>query len=177
MPRPLVVEGPDGAGKSTLIQCLNREFPWSSVMHTGGPKTAEECYSMLATTERISKEGFWIFDRVPQISERIYAPLDNRLAAPAPTLQASLLRLNPVVIYCRLKDVQQMFEFISTEKKAHKPPEHLKKVKEGFPRLIRAYDTLMETEVSPHLPVVGYDWTQDSYTALLKLIQTYMEAK
>lgn len=80
-PFPLVVEGPDGAGKTTLIRQLQEDFHWKLAPRfstsTGGP--LDDIYHR--TMSNMSKPTYGIYDRHPVISEPIYAlnlerPLD-----------------------------------------------------------------------------------------------------
>lgn len=172
MRKVIVVEGPDGAGKSHLVAKLQAFLGFETV-HTGGPKTPEQLrkevgiFESMATTP--GREV--IFDRVPQISEQVYAPVAGRLSPlPGPVLLDSLVRMRPVVIYCRLQNEKVMRQAVSLAAKPHKPKEHLDLVLERHPEVVRRYDELMEN-VSKVVPVLKYDWRVDPWPGLMQWLR------
>ena len=104
----IVVEGPDGAGKTTLITQL--------VLHTGLPvaprvvsKDAEAMVDLKQWVDENLDQGFHqvIFDRHRLISEPIYGPILRQKLEPGfdsmswlfPRLR-QFYRIDPVIIYC-----------------------------------------------------------------------------
>ena len=70
----IVVEGPDGAGKSTLIDNLrlSSDRHYVSMRRSGPPKTLDEIVHIIRWIERLTGPTPLILDRHPFISEDIY---------------------------------------------------------------------------------------------------------
>lgn len=169
----LVVEGPDGAGKSTLAERLSDHYRYP-IVHTGGPLESRREYEERLIEKEILKARYVIFDRVPMISELVYYPLQKR--GPFITIEEGLRDLRaarPVLIYCRLSSSEKMVSRILKTKKSHKTPEYLKKVQQEHRLIVASYDTLML-----HVPqetLLRYDWERDSFDFLVQAINARME--
>lgn len=79
----IIVEGPDGAGKSTLIDKLLKSYPGSSYQHFSNPKTDEEAWNYwkvyAEAIEATDPTKVTIFDR-SWYSDVVYGPIfRNRL--------------------------------------------------------------------------------------------------
>lgn len=163
-PRSVILEGPDGAGKSTLAKFLS-ELLGLPVIHTGGPpdsKTALE-----AKLELCRQHG--LFDRVPMISDPIYSTIAARpLYIPRHELMEELARMNPVVVYCRGK-TRRMWENISQERKAHKSPDHLKQVMVEYSQVVDLYDEFFKSPPRG-LQVLRYNWEEQTPHGLARRI-------
>lgn len=169
MRRPIVVEGPDGAGKSTLCRDLAYVFGME-VFHTGGPlKDADEAVSRV---QRMKEAGAVIFDRVPHISERVYGPLrpDGKVfEVPMNTLA----ELNPIVILCvGAADLGTLEEWVESQKgKSHKPEELIRKTWEDSRRIQATYRQEVFFWLPMGTPILGYDYHRPMALAtLVKLI-------
>lgn len=156
--RPIILEGPDGAGKSRLAQDLGYVFR-SRVIHTGGANTSEEDLVLrMLTIQSEAVRGAVIFDRVPQISDRIYK---EALGVPQllseHILTSELVSLRPTIVYVRRINPEDMLGSILDVKKEHKPPEYLEQVKRNHPKIVELYDQRMR-ELGSILPVRQFDW-------------------
>lgn len=164
----IVLEGPDGAGKSTLSNHLAKHFMWMQV-HTGGPiVTRDEIFERIKTKELMTKE-FAIFDRIPMISELVYP-----LVAPRElfiTEQESLdliKQMRPVIVYCRLDSSEKMLSHILSSPKGHKPPEYLEKVKANHQRITDRYEEVMK--IIPPEFLIPFNWEQDFWLNVARKI-------
>lgn len=105
----VIVEGPDGAGKSTLIADLMERFKISTAPRVVS-KDAEAMVDLKVWVEQNIAEGFQykIFDRHRLISEYIYGPLLRKEQQPGFTdlawstvmLHRLYTTVEPIVIYC-----------------------------------------------------------------------------
>lgn len=104
----IVVEGPDGAGKTTLIRTLQEhlDLPIAPRVVT---KYAEAMVDLREWVDRNLAEGFQqtIFDRHRLISETIYGPIlrdeqesgFSELSWLAPRMK-QFYQIQPIIIYC-----------------------------------------------------------------------------
>lgn len=105
----IIVEGPDGAGKTTLISQLQERYGFE-VAPRVVTKGAEAMVDLQLWVEENIEAGFQyrIFDRHRLISEFIYGPLLRKEQQPGFTdltwswiqLERLYTRVNPLVIYC-----------------------------------------------------------------------------
>lgn len=170
MRKPIIVEGPDGAGKSTLVRRLAQDLHREAV-HTGGPtKTMGAITKRLLEMQSYRPEKV-IFDRVTPISHPIYCRAEGRkLIANVKDLHQFLHRFGPVVIYCRLGSAEEMTSLISREKKAHKPKDHLEEIVRKHAKIVELYDETMKLLRDEGLPIVTYNWQKDDYADLLRTL-------
>lgn len=156
--RHIVLEGPDGSGKSTLFAKLKLAgFPIGS--HNGGPPvSSEDARSRLS---RIALNLPAVWDRCLAISDQVYRfSLREPFNLPPNELFAWLNRVDPVIVYCRPPDKFILEAEVTV--RAHKPQAHVDKVKDHRRTLIYEYDNLMGYLGSEmNLDINGYDYTQD----------------
>lgn len=163
--RPVIVlEGPDGAGKSTLAERLAFKYQWP-IVHTGGPLKSREDYFDRLRDKNLYNAKNCIFDRVPMISELVYCLVQDR----APFVHEweamnHLYELRPVVIYCRLADSDRMLDKVIASPKAHKSPEYLELVKQHHAALVKKYDAVMR--MVPAELVISFNWERDTWDFL-----------
>jgi adenylate kinase family enzyme len=117
----IILEGPDGSGKSTLGFKISEEIGLP-IIHSGGPPKSEE----ELTLRVIYSQDNSLLDRHPYLSEIIYGTLNGR--TPMITFDKTWLWLSnnkPLIIYCSpgldylLKNLDKL------KTKAHKSAEHL----------------------------------------------------
>lgn len=131
--RNVVLEGPDGGGKSTLAEQLTTCVAGLRLqLGAGPPRAPGEIEARLAS---YLKMEWTLFDRHPAISQPIYAALRGELLSPEFVAMAPMVYANALIIYCR-----------STTPERHvvKPgenPEHVRKLTERYGDLLRAYDS------------------------------------
>lgn len=162
----IIVEGPDGAGKSTLIQKLSEDLDLP-IYSSGKPEGPMQLMSTMTTLVNMAKDLdiTYLVDRYPAISEPIYSKVLNKKKYFTPDLIDFFLNQEIKVIWCNLRDRKQMFDNISTDYKPHKPLKHLQEVKENYYVLCEEYFDFM-TKISDKVDIYQYDWTSDKYKKL-----------
>lgn len=104
----LIVEGPDGAGKSMLCLALSKTLGWGMAKRVVAKDTTTKISLKQWTEENVAR-GFHptIFDRHRLISEPIYGSLMRDHATdgfdePAwlSTMMHSFYNMKPIIIYC-----------------------------------------------------------------------------
>ncbi len=166
MQKSIVVEGPDGAGKSTLAARLAEDLGLP-LCHTGGRSYSQEelldrCLDVAVKThvDRV------IFDRIPHISDNIYREaFGEEFLLPETTMSVLLDFLPVVLVFC------QSSPDMNEAPKDHKPAELMARVKEARPSIVRSYARKAEETNRQGVPTLLFDWRLDSYEALLERIE------
>lgn len=156
----IVVEGPDGAGKSTLIRQLQDAYQGLKI----APRACTSLAGPLSGTELVNwlqkygvMHGF-VYDRHPCISGPVY---DAVFSDPIGEWEGGWARRvfheiqeNARVIYCRpprreiVKSVNESAQMVGVERSIH--------------LIIDMYDAIMASMV-PH---EKYDWTRDELPSM-----------
>lgn len=138
----VIIEGPDGSGKSTLVQELAKITGWKVVLGEGPEKHPGE---MLQRIKRILKEGAYaeaysvaprIFDRHSCVSHPIYSRFTNVSEVPTEVTD-QLYDLEHLIVYC-----QAPTGGLSNghEVKGYDTEDHLKAIMESHDDILEAYD-------------------------------------
>lgn len=111
--KTIVIEGPDGAGKSTLVEAIQNAGDNVECIHPGKPPTEyEQLLFMLNSQLNYRPQNILVYDRITAISEAVYRPFriglksdeENECAVYFSLLEAQLamsIGLNWTFIYCR----------------------------------------------------------------------------
>jgi thymidylate kinase len=156
----IIVEGPDGAGKTTLIRNLREEskrYFWVA-SSSGPPKDLEEIRDVLRWVDKAAELQIpVIFDRFPLISESVYGPvlrgkclLDEMGDSEHISVTALLRKINRVV-YCR-----PSLEVIRKNVIEGTTPQLLG-VLENLKDIVERYDKLMDI-LEDEIQVYHYDY-------------------
>lgn len=151
----IIVEGPDGAGKSTLVNSLADRLRYIVHRNSGPPKDVE------ALHERINKyrslPHWTICDRHAGLSELIYGPIirGTRIA-----FNPSAILPGKVLIYCRPPLETLMASHVIKESD---PPDHAQKVTERIKAIVEAYDAAMPAWSLLVDKFYTYDFTQGEF--------------
>lgn len=157
--KQIVLEGPDGAGKSVLFTRLwTHGFPMGA--HTGGPPKNQE--DVLARLKRLELGERMVWDRCTAISDLVYRYTLNEPFNVSPRVHVEWLMHNrPCVVYCR-PPAEAILAKALEPGKPHKSQAHLEKVDRERPRIIEEYDRLMQwLAIDFGIPVLQYDYTRD----------------
>jgi len=132
----IVLEGPDGGGKSTLAQRLAESFDDFRIQ----PSEGRDKYpgEQNERVERYLMMQNVLFDRHPAISQDIYCMIRGGHETCDPQLVARFYTTDPVIVYCRVTDAATALGHHVI--KDHDTPEHLRQVEENYDTLIRHYD-------------------------------------
>lgn len=142
----IVVEGPDGAGKTNLISTLSKDLMIPvhkrASSPTGGPveNLWEWAYEDVTTMHR---QRFQIYDRHPLISEYIYGPItreemDGRFFSTEAVELCRLFHNSVIVVFCDPG-------VLEVEKNVVGPaaPPHMPGVADNWRRIYYSYRALM----------------------------------
>jgi len=167
----IIVEGPDGAGKSTLITKLVSDFGFT-VYRSDGPKDAENMKRVVKEMTLLALDPITVYlcDRTPWISELIYSKALGRDPVMPFDFFVPCFNLPQRIIYCNLNDSVSMLNNMSREFKAHKPAEHTAQVVKNYEQVCNLYDELIGEIESEGIDVFDYDWMNGSYSELTQWI-------
>jgi len=138
----LIVEGPDGSGKTTLVGRITAHwhgYPRSyniPVVHSVGPATKGPLFDWAMRTLDEAQDA-QILDRFPYFSEPVYGDVlrrDPPLMTPDQLLilRRRLISLDPLVIYCRPP-------LVTMKEQVKKRPQ-MKGVLGNYEKIVEAYD-------------------------------------
>lgn len=161
----IVLEGPDGAGKTSLARRLQQVAPNLMYYHSGGaPSSDEQENEFIAHQVELAGRSDVVIDRLTCISQQVYR--DGRLWEPKLKrgLEDVLMRDHTFIIYCRPSTDHLM----SPEKlnwRDVETEEYKQEVIRNQHKFIERYDKLFQT-----LPHIHYDFSDDFSEVLFPLI-------
>jgi thymidylate kinase len=167
----IILEGPDGAGKSTLITRLVKDFGFP-VYRSGGPKNADNMKRVVQEMAMLALDDSIVYlcDRTPLVSELVYSKSLGRDPVMPMDFFKPYFSLPQRIIYCNLNDSVSMLSNMSREFKAHKPAEHTAAVVQNYQQVCNNYDELIDEMEASGMDIFGYDWMNGSYYDLTKWI-------
>jgi len=160
----IVVEGPDGSGKSTLVESLriHSHHYFIILRASRAPTTREDMLRYMSWSKQKPLPLDILMDRHPAISEMIYGPLirqQNRLKDfDSESGREALLKGVTHIIYCR--PITPVIE--ATALKTWQ----MDGVKEKITDIIQQYDWIM-AELLKKFSVFHYDYNKDSVESLI----------
>lgn len=132
----IILEGPDGAGKSTLAKALAERIGWPIKVSEGKPATWHLTLERFRKYEALNR---MIIDRHPIYSQQIYGPLRGDPEIPEEFIE-NFLDKGPktIFVYCRA---------INTKLMCHEPKPtdtigHLNFIEENYEEILDRYDRL-----------------------------------
>lgn len=157
--KSILLEGPDGSGKSQLYDRMTKLWELTAGGHDGGPPVNRQ--DVLARMDVFAREWPMVRDRCPAVSDQVYSwSLGRETKLTASAYSAFLRTLDPVLIYCR----PPIATILSTPvpERPHKPANHVQQVLAARERIVDAYDRFIPDIVdTAELQSRLYDWTLD----------------
>lgn len=123
-----------------------------------------------------ASQGEFVFDRTPHISNPIYAANGGRDGFIAKEdLEERLLKLNPVLIYCRTRSPDRMLtSCMESRGKPWKTPEQYEVVRKNYMKILEGYEKTFAS-LSLRTPVFRYDYEFMSVDELMSSIAVLLE--
>lgn len=171
--KQVIVEGPDGAGKSTLIATLRAGYPELNPFppYKNVPEMDYETYMGFAVSDTAGPIGPKIHDRL-FYSELVYGPLLRGKIALRPErvrYYRSLLGDTAFLIYCRLPYEELVKCATASEQKEG--------VLENLHLIYRDYDTIIGDSSARYWTrnaYAMYDQTPDALGKVMHLVGAYL---
>lgn len=165
----LLLEGPDGAGKTTLADTLVRRLMATRVMHYGPPPDPQRQFPYMVST--LDHPALTVVDRSFP-SAMVYDHVlrrEHRLSrAEGRMLVRAALGLNYTMVYCR-PPIREMHMAWASRKGRELLTEAAQ-----LDAVIENYDLLVKV-LQSQLPVVPYDWTKDNVDDLLERCELHAD--
>lgn len=172
--RTIIIEGPDGSGKSTLGRKLG-ELLGYPLTHTGGPPpTKEDLERKLRMVE-----GGGLFDRTPHISESVYSRIANGRATflPLDVMLDRLVDAKPILIYARRKGEEgETLTRMERVTKDYTPKGHKETVEDRYLEICNLYDRIING-LRDRISVIDYDYTRMSPGQVVEAIEEITNQK
>jgi hypothetical protein len=151
----IVVEGPDGSGKTTLVRSAREHAVTANLitLTRNGPAPMPDMVQTLFWIQSYPPSAVLICDRIASISERVYGPIlrGTNLFEKHP-LEFGIGRVD-AIIYCRPPDIKILTGSCNEPQ--------LTGVSSNITKIIDAYDDLMERIVNElEIQVYTYDYTK-----------------
>ena len=132
----VVLEGPDGGGKSTLAELLAQTLGMEHIRSEGPEKYPGEINERIVRYNReYGGRHHVLFDRHPCVSQLAYS-LIHEQSTPNAELIEQFYKTRPLLIYCRPDPVKS--SHVATGE--WDTPDYLAKVDKGMKKLLEWYD-------------------------------------
>ena len=175
----IVVEGPDGAGKSTLVAKLAQRLGFTAYPLGGKPDTLADVYKYMQMCEERARESHVVQDRVTHISTFVYDVLIDPIRAGAALSRLHhLAAARPLVIYCRPALTNRLREVAETRDestKKYKSEAHRIWVQANLDHIISLYDSLFHALRFLNVETFTYSYDVTSDADLIKLIELHLK--
>jgi adenylate kinase family enzyme len=169
----IIIEGPDGSGKTTLATQLAEATGFEMVHGSKRPDSGEDLEKQMQETVSRSKRRV-IQDRTPWVSNAIYQVVisgeDQLLLWPHHV--TGLMFMNSYLFYCRPSEGVILKNMMGLAEKAHKDRHQIAEVQTNAREIIELYDEFMELVT----PDCTYNWTasdaQEKFALMVRLAKS-----
>lgn len=162
----IVVEGPDNAGKTTLVSQLAKRLHAASVKLERLPQSDEHVLTHFSALQVIGDrlQTDVITDRFPTISDFVYGPIIRGKTPLTITIAKQTWWQMAAIIYCRPPEYK-LLRFNNDIAQMPGVEKNILKIRDG-------YDFFF-THNKPNLPrVIEYDYTQQNVGDVIKKLDT-----
>lgn len=165
--KTLIIEGPDGCGKSTLAKRLGYELRRPVKTFGSGLTTRADIMKFLKEQQHTAQQRYAIFDRCTAMSELVYSRVFQRPLglSMASVFRSHLLTLCESCVFIRCDTDNPVHE-----KSPHDTDEFYDAVNTRLHAIQRAYDDVFVT--SPYLAelTIQYDFQKHSVGDVLNAV-------
>ena len=175
----IILEGPDGSGKSTLVDRLVKEFDLPlaprACTSEGGPVTNLSGWTEMDLSHRLRLGKPSLHDRYPLISEMVYGPIcrgrvavhfDNPMWY---SRQMAKLSRVAVVVWCLPSATRVRNNVQGGPKHMSGVAENIDKIYGGYVAMRAMWPRLMN--LSPIECQVSWDYAEDDFDHLVKTLR------
>ena len=166
----VILEGPDGAGKTTLYEKYFKVFGYECI-HNGVYASPEEAYKAYREQqEKIRKKEKVVLDR-SHISQAVYGPIyrkEDHLSLQHDIVDGVFHQMRAVVVLCYTKVAKDNWKSRKNMEYISQDHEYLQVFRAYDPRYIGRYTSL---------PVVVYDYTNVTGNEIVSLMDRILVIK
>jgi len=166
----IILEGPDGSGKTTLGHTLSKElgiyYDGSKILQTNQQYINHVDHQEdLANSNKVT-----LVDRCPWISELVYSPIRRHAIRINLAKIQYYWSLPQIVIYCSPTGITKLD--VSREYKEHKNQDLMASVLKNHEKIINQYEKLFDTNKSTFSGFYQYNWKiPGEYDKLVKYLK------
>lgn len=170
----LIIEGPDGSGKSHLVDVFERLFNVRSLKFGGPPVDDADGRNRLDYLRGLDPDDFVMMDRCPITSEFVYGQVLRGSTRPPINEILDALgqlreRTNPVIVMCQ-NPAGSTETIDTTTEKSWKPPALHAAVAAKFPEILERYEILRENLSSLDFDVIDWNFRTKSPGRLISAV-------
>ena len=176
----IILEGPDGTGKSTLAELLGKRYD-APVHKIGSTPGSPQAIVEYCETCDVRASQFVIQDRITPVSEAVYAKVLNRPIVPSSVLDFWTRLIfrqpgKPVFVYCRVDDLTQVTHHENPDD-PNDTPEYLDLVTRNMRAVRDEYDAFFLRHTYPTNPFIVYDYTTTPLEALYEQLSDHVSGR
>lgn len=167
--KTIIIEGPDGGGKSTLGLYLEERYK-VKLYHAGNTVTKK---AVQKAVQIIMEDGRLLLDRCPVISEIIYGRVirtDSKVTESEMQYYFDWMKLNAMIIYCRPSI--RTLENTKLVEKSHKTMDHINEVSSNIRKLIHFYDLFINWLVDKDQTILHFNRDVDTFENFETILET-----